>query len=87
MRLAIVLFALSLASCQSQHVARPVFAPIAPVSHVTKILITTTVDDAVRLCVEVTPEMRIDFLLLTSEVCGFSVGELRKEFAHLSNAN
>ncbi len=86
MRLAIVLVAVGLAACQASHVVLPVVEPPAPVVRVKKILITTTVDDAVILCVEVTEEMRMD-RLLGPEACGPTVGELRKEFARLSTAN
>ncbi len=85
MRLAIVLLALGLASCQTQHTAPVVVLPDAP-TRVVKVMIPATVDDSAAFCVEVTEEMRME-RLLGPEVCGPSVGELRREFARLSNAN
>ncbi len=85
MRLAIVLFAVGLASCQAQHAAPTVVVPDAP-TRVIKVTIPVTIDDDAVLCVEVTDAMHMD-RVRDAEVCGLSVGELRKEFTHLSNAN
>lgn len=95
MCLAIVLFALSLASCSllmNSACSRTVLPAVAPPPielegvRVTKIVIAEDVDDRAILCVQVTSEMRLE-RIVGPEVCGFSVGELRREFAHLSNAN
>lgn len=89
MRLAIVLFAVGLASCQSQHVQFPAVAP-PPIElegvRVTKIVIDVDVDGGAMLCVKVTPEMRME-RILGAELCGYTIGELRSQYSHLSNAN
>lgn len=84
-RLAIVVFAVGLASCQGQHVAPVVVIPDVP-TRVLKVTIPATIDEEAFVCIEVTSEMRAE-RVLGLEVCGPTVGELRKEFARLSNAN